>query len=147
MQQDELLTRDEEIILKSLFPDKKRWLRNIVDINPGFNTTTATRSLKILKRKKLVVSDNQDWRRGRTIHFALTLRGKSIASKLIVGDAGKDLFIKILENLLKLSRSYDGEGTREAEIAIEIVNLIDTKEVGESIEKIVTDLRNSLIRK
>jgi len=144
----ELLTRDEEIILKSLFPDKKGWLRDIVDTNPGFNTTTAKRSLKKLEEKKLVVSEkNQDWRRGQKIHFALTARGKSIASKLIVGDAGKDLFIKILGNLLELSKSYDGEGAREAEIAIDIVNSIDTIEAGKSIEKIVTDLRNSLVRK
>ena len=144
----QLLTRDEEIILKSLFPDKKRWLRDIVDKNPGFNATTAKRSLKKLEKQKLVVSDkSRDWRRGQKINFTLTTRGKSVASKLFVGDAGKELFIKILGNLLELSRSYDGEGVREAEIAIDIVNSIDTKEAGEGIEIIVTDLRNSLVRK
>lgn len=136
---------DEMRVLKYLFPDNKRWLRNITDTNNGFNTTTAKRTIMKLEKKGYVANDKpQNWRRGQKINYYLTPKGKIATSQIITGEAGRVLFVKILEKVLDLAQSWDGSGEKEAETAIDIVNLLDNKETGENIEQIVIDFLKSL---
>ena len=145
LDQNKPLDVDEMRVLKYLFPDHKRWLRNITYKNIGFNTTTAKRTIMKLEKKGYVANDKtQSWKRGQKISYYLTPKGKIATSQIIAGEAGKNLFINILEKVLDLAQSWDGSGEKEAETAIDIVNLLDNKEAGENIERIVIDLLKSL---
>lgn len=136
---------DEVRVLKHLFPDKKAWLREITYKHNGFNTTTAKRTIMKLEKKGYLANDKtQSWKRGQKISYYLTPKGKIATSRIIAGEAGKDLFINILEKVLDLAKSWDGSGEKETETAIDIVNLLDNKEAGEKIEQIVIDLLKSL---
>jgi len=97
LDQNKPLDVDDMRVLKYLFPDHKKWLRNITDKNIGFNTTTAKRTILKLEKKGYVANDKtQSWRRGQKIRYFLTTEGKIATSQIIAGEAGKGLFINIL---------------------------------------------------
>lgn len=115
----------EEKILKELFPKKKLGHRELT--YTGIADKPLRRGLKRLQKDGFI-DVLPGWKLGKKKPYHLKPKGRRAASRLIVGEVGKELFFRVLERLESIAKLPDDEGERVAELALEIVNMLEGKE-------------------
>ena len=137
------LGRTEEDILKALFPDKRLWYREFLNLD--MDDKPLRRSLKRLRKIGYIVKDKPaGWKQGMKIHYYLTPEGKRTATQLIIGDKARELFIQVLERLESITKQPSDEGEKVLKPALEIINMLDDEEKSTQLKDALSDLISKL---
>ena len=140
---EEEFTWAEKKILIRLWPDKKLWYRFFA--NCEIADRPLRRSIKSLHRRGYIARDEPpEWKQGMKRHFWLTRQGWRAASRLLVARKGGELFLQILEKVETISELPNDEGERVLELALDIVNMLDTKEKARKVRDVLVDLIKQL---
>lgn len=140
---EEEFTWAEKKIIVRLWPDKKLWYR--VFANREIADRPLRRSIKSLCRRGYIARDEPPkWKRGMKKFFWLTQQGKRAANRLLVTWKGGALFLQILERMEAISELPDDEGERVLELALDIVNVLDTKEKSSKVRDTLVELIKQL---
>ena len=133
----------ERKVLMRLWPNKKLWYRALVNEIPD---RRLRRSLESLQERGYIVRDEPPtWKRGMKKCFHLTHQGQRATDRLLVPEKKGELFLQILKILEAISELHDDEGERVAELALDLVNLLDTREksmkVRDALRHLIKELK------
>lgn len=140
---EEEFTWAERKILIRLWPDKKLWYRFFA--NREIANRPLERSIKSLQKRGYIArEESPEWKRGMKKHFWLTRQGLRAVSRLLVSEKGGELFLQILERVEAISELPDDKGERVLELALDIVNILDTKEKSRKVKDALVKLIKQL---
>lgn len=142
----EKLNEVEEKILEALFREKRLWYREFLVM--GISDKPLRRSLERLQERGYIVKDMPTgWKRGMKIHYYLTSVGEQLATRLIVGNEGRDIFLQVLDKMVSITELYDDEGDKVLEVALEMVNFLWDKkksmQVRDALIKLIDGFKSS----
>lgn len=135
-------TGAEKKLLMRLWPNRKEWYRSLV---LEISRRRLEKSLRNLERRGYIARDEaRSWAKGRKKFIELTDQGRRAASRLLIAGKGGKLFIQILEDLEAISKLPSDKGEKVAELALDIVNVLDTEEKSEKVRDVLSHLIKQL---
>jgi len=130
----------EEAVLVGLWPDKRSWHRKLMR-ELGVNDKPLRRSLRELVEEGYLFKEPRKTELGSKGSYHLTTKGRRKASRLRIGEAGRTLFLQVLDKLEAISKLPDDEGELVLELALEIVNMLGTEERSKILDNALSKIR------
>jgi DNA-binding HxlR family transcriptional regulator len=130
----------KEAVLVGLWPDKRSWHRKLMR-ELRVNDKPLRRILRELVEEGYLFKEPRKTELGSKGPYHLTTKGRRKASRLRIGEAGRTLFLQVLDKLEAISKLPDDEGELVLELALEIVNMLGTEERSKILDNALSKIR------